>query len=168
MFKGINIMIAMNPEYANVISAIEKCAEGMNFKVTVSNRPKDCLDFGNNGKDILVIGNRIEKDGLFLLERWVENVSGPVWVIFPEDDMDEDEEDALILAGAWNVARKIPDPAVIHMTLYRYGKVVQDAKLREEVRKLKKAIMVLALLVASLVGERIIDILPKLISLMGL
>jgi hypothetical protein len=167
MFKGINILIAMQAQHADVISSIEKCADSMSFNVKVTSRTRDCLDYSSNGKDILILGKDISDEGGFLLERWTESVAGPVWVIASGDKLSDEEENALILAGAWNVARTTPEAAVIHMTLFRYGKIVQDSKLREEVKRLKRAVIALSFMVVALFGEKMVEVLPKLLTFLG-
>lgn len=163
MFDDVKLLIA--EEDADIRTLWERCAEGMGFSVRSVAEIRHGLDALPNYDILLMDLKLMNGPANILLNRWIQNHGRPVCVF--SEFLNPALERELILTGAWNVLRRPCPIELLQAVLFRYGQYVlnirQWSNMKTDVSRLKKLNIILFVLAAAALGERLIPFLAKLL-----
>lgn len=150
MFKDIKILIVEDEHEIGAL--LRKSLEALTFEVETVASVSSGLDHLN--ADIMFLDWKLANGtGLVLLDRWTKENHGPLCIITGQDD---DKEEGWMINGAWNILKKPFSMAVVGALAHRYAGIVLTRRIASEVKKLKRAILLLALINVALVGKEFI------------
>ena len=152
-----------------------RCLRAMSFNVLQCDRVEEILDHMELG-DILFLDNRSQGGtdiDMMLLARWTRDTHKPVCLV--RETLTREEVRAYRVQGVWDVCERWDNGiAELQAIFRRYGVIMLNNKKIEELKqaqeeankrlkRLQKAVIGLALLVAGIGG---IEIIPKVLAIL--